>query len=93
MANRQVRRRLSEDEMNRGIGMLEAGRSQNMIYKINKERSTQRRCLQDVEPIQNDWKCLAVPRRRSGTFNDSSPGPIYCPSDKAPTVLERYDLK
>jgi hypothetical protein len=28
MANRQVRRRLSEDEMNRGIRMLAAGRSQ-----------------------------------------------------------------
>ena len=28
MADRQIRRRLSEEEMNRGIGMLEAGLSQ-----------------------------------------------------------------
>jgi transposase len=31
MANRQVRRRLSEDEMNKGIGMLEAGGSQRHV--------------------------------------------------------------
>jgi hypothetical protein len=49
-------------------------------------------CLQDVEPIPNDWKCLAGPRRMSETFNDSIPGLIYCPSGQAPTVLERYDL-
>jgi hypothetical protein len=34
MANRQVRRRLSEDEMNRGIGMLEAGCSQRHIAHV-----------------------------------------------------------
>jgi transposase len=33
MANRQVRR-LSEDEMNRGIGMLEAGRSQRHVTHV-----------------------------------------------------------
>jgi transposase len=31
MANRQVKRRFSEDEMNRGIGKLEAGRSQRHV--------------------------------------------------------------
>jgi hypothetical protein len=90
MANRQVRRRLSEDEMNRSIGMLEAGRSQRHVAHIL--GGIPERCLQDVEPIPNDWKCLAGSRRRSGMFNDSSPRPIHCPSGQAPTVLERYDL-
>jgi transposase len=34
LANRQVRRRLIEDEMNRGIGMLEAGRSQRHVAHV-----------------------------------------------------------
>jgi transposase len=34
MANKQVRRRLCEDEMNRGIGMLKAGRSQRHVAHV-----------------------------------------------------------
>ena len=34
MADRQVRRRLSEEEMNRGIGMLEAGLSQREVARV-----------------------------------------------------------
>jgi transposase len=34
MANRHVRRCLSEDEMNRGIGMLEASRSQRHVAHV-----------------------------------------------------------
>jgi transposase len=34
MANRQVRRRLSEDEINRGIGMLEADRSHRHVAHV-----------------------------------------------------------
>jgi transposase len=34
MANRQVRRRLSEDEMNRGIGIFKAGRSQRQVAHV-----------------------------------------------------------
>ena len=34
MADRQVRRRLSEEEMNRGIGMLEAGLPQREIARV-----------------------------------------------------------
>ena len=34
MADRQVRRRLSEEEMNRGIGMLEAGLSQMEVARV-----------------------------------------------------------
>ena len=34
MADRQVRRRLSEEEMNRSIGMLEAGLSQREVARV-----------------------------------------------------------
>ena len=34
MADRQVRRRLSEEEMNSGIGMLEAGLSQREVARV-----------------------------------------------------------
>ena len=34
MADRQVRRRLSEEEMNRGIGMLEDGLSQREVARV-----------------------------------------------------------
>ena len=34
MADRQVWRRLSEEEMNRGIGMLEAGLSQREVARV-----------------------------------------------------------
>jgi hypothetical protein len=34
MAYRQVRRHLSEDEMNRGIGMLDAGHSQRHVTNV-----------------------------------------------------------
>ena len=34
MADRQVRRRLSEEEMNRGIGMLEAGLSKKEVARV-----------------------------------------------------------
>ena len=34
MADRQVRRRLSEEEMNKGIGMLEAGFSQREVARV-----------------------------------------------------------
>jgi transposase len=34
MANRQVRSHLSEDEMNRGIGMLETGHSQRHVAHV-----------------------------------------------------------
>jgi hypothetical protein len=34
MTNRQVRPHLSEDEMNRGIGMLEAGHSQGHVADV-----------------------------------------------------------
>ena len=34
MADRQVRRRLSEEEINRGIGMLEAGLSQKEVARV-----------------------------------------------------------
>ena len=34
MADRQVRRRLSEEEMNRGIGMLEAGLSHSEVARV-----------------------------------------------------------
>ena len=34
MADRQVRRRLSEEEMNRGIGMPEAGLSQTEVARV-----------------------------------------------------------
>ena len=34
MADRQVRRRLSEEEMNRSIGMLEAGLSRRMVARV-----------------------------------------------------------
>jgi hypothetical protein len=85
MANRQVRRYLNEYEMNRGIGMLEAGRSQRHVAHLL--GGIAEGCLKDLEPISNDWKCLAGQCRRSGTFNDSSPGPIYCISGQALTVL------
>ena len=86
----EIRRRLSEDEMKRVTGMLRGwpftkGRCQ-YTWGIPDH------CRQDVKPIPDDWKCLAGPRRRSGTSNDYSPGPIYCPSGQAPTVLECYDL-
>jgi hypothetical protein len=47
MANRQVSRRLSEDEMNRGIGMFEAGRSQRHVAHVL--GGIPESCLQDVE--------------------------------------------
>ena len=34
MTDRQIRRRLSEEEMNRGIGMLEAGLSQSEVARV-----------------------------------------------------------
>jgi hypothetical protein len=86
LANRQVRRRLSEDEMNRGIGTFDADRSQKHgAHFLEVSQSV-------VSRIPNDWICLAGSRRRSGTFNDSNPGPIYFPSGQAPTVLKRYEL-
>jgi hypothetical protein len=38
------------------------------------------------------WLEMSGPRRRSGTFNNSSPGPFNCPSGQAPP-LEHYDLQ
>ena len=58
MVNRYVKRRFSEDEMNRGIVMLEAVRSQRHIANVLGVSQSQ-----DVEPIPNDWKCFAGPRQ------------------------------
>jgi hypothetical protein len=52
-----VRRRLSEYEMNRGIEMLETGRSQRHFAHVL--GGITEHCLKDVDPIPNDLKCLA----------------------------------
>ena len=45
MADRQVRRRLSEEEMNRGIGMLEARLSQReMLVFLGCPRASSQEC-------------------------------------------------
>ena len=86
-----LRRRLSEDEMNRGIGMLEAGRLQRHVANVlGVSYSVVARMI--MELIPNDWKCLTGPHRKSGTLYDSSPGPINCPSGQVPMDLECYDL-
>ena len=53
MADRQVRRRLSEEEMNRGIGMLEAGLSQEGGCSCS--WGVPERCLKNVDSIPFDW--------------------------------------
>jgi hypothetical protein len=87
MANRQVSRRLSEDEMNRGIGMFEAGRSQRHVaYVLGVSQRVVSRMSNRFQIIE--MSCRATPE----VGNVEQLKPIYCPSDQAPTVLERYDL-
>ena len=62
MTDRQVRRRLSEKEMNRGIEMLEAGLSQG---GCSCSWDVPERCLKNVDSIPFDWKRNASARRRS----------------------------
>ena len=63
MADRQVRRRLSEEEMNRGIGMLEAGLSQREVARVL--GGVPECCLKNVDAIPFDWKRNASARPKS----------------------------
>ena len=54
MADRRLRRHLSQDEMNRGIGMLHSGLSQRHVANV---LGVSQCCLQNVEPVYYDRKC------------------------------------
>ena len=91
MANRRVRRRFSEDEMSRGIGMLKAGRSQRHVAHVL--RVSQSVVSRMWNRFQTTGTVLQSKGRGSGTFKDSCPGPIYCSPGQAPKVPERYGLR
>ena len=58
MADRRLRRNLSQDEMNRGIGMLHSGLSQRHVANVlGVSQSVPECCLQNVEPVYYDRKC------------------------------------
>jgi transposase len=68
MANRQVRLRLSEDEMNRGTGILEAGRSQRHVaYVLGVSQSVVSRMLNQFQMNGNVLQGHAGGRERSTT--------------------------
>ena len=62
MADRQVRHRLSEEEMNRGIGMLEAGLAQREVARV---LGVSQSVVSRMWMIPFDWKRNASARRRS----------------------------
>ncbi|XP_060552764.1 guanylate-binding protein 2-like, partial [Ruditapes philippinarum] len=78
-----LKRRLREDEMDRGIGMLEAGPFQRPVaHVLGVSKSVDiPGCGTDSKRTENVLQGLAEVGKRSTT---QSPGPIYCPSDQAP---------
>jgi transposase len=91
MANRQVRRRFSEEEMKRGIGMLDVGRTQRHVAHIRGiSQNVVSRMWNRFQMTGHVLQGHAGGRKRSTT--QAKDRFIVLQAGQAPTVLERYDL-